>query len=375
MVPQGRGQIFNPLNLRWHGLALSCGWIASICLLGGCKEETSPTPPLARVHAATVQLTDFAPEITLTGVVIARVQSDVSFRLSGKIRERLVNVGDHVTADQVLARLDPAEQEADVESAMAGVQSAQAVLRQAATAFERSRNLLAAGNVTRRDYDQAEASHRMAQAQLEQAQSQLASAREQLAFTELRAGADGIIVDRTAEAGQVVAQAQPVYTLARDGALDAVFNVHEWALANVDLARGIAVSLVADPKVGTTGEVRLVSPAVDAKTMTVAVRLGLRAAPPAMVLGALVNGTGLMKQHKVFLVPWAAVFEMAGKPAIWVIDPQSSTVSLKPVAIDRYNRDSIAVTGGIEAGQTIVTAGGQSLRPGQKVEIAAERKP
>lgn len=354
---------------------LPCGWIASVCLLGGCKEEATPPPPLARVHATTVQLIDFAPEITLTGVVIARVQSDVSFRVSGKIRERLANVGEHVTADQVLARLDPAEQEADVESAMAGVQSAQAVLRQSAATFERQKSLLAAGNVTRREYDQAEASYRIAQAQLEQAQSQLASSREQLAFTELRAGADGVIVDRSAEAGQVVAQAQPVYTLARDGALDAIFNVHEWALANVDLAKEINVSLVADPSVRTTGEVRLVSPAVDAKTMTVTVRLGLHAAPPAMILGALVNGTGPMKQHKVFLVPWAAVFEMEGKPAVWVIDPQSSTVSLKPVAIDRYNRDSIAVTGGIEAGQTIVSAGGQALRPGQKVEIAAERKP
>ena len=362
------------MNLRRRGLGLSCGLIASVCLLGGCKEDAAPPPPLVRVHAVTVQLADFAPEITLTGVVAARTQSDVSFRVSGKIRERLANVGDHVIAEQVLARLDPAEQEAEVDSATAGVQSAQAALRQSTAAFERQKNLLATGNVTRRDYDQADAAQRMAQSQLEQAQSQLASARDQLGYTELRAGADGIIVDRTAEAGQVVAQAQPVYTLARDGALDAVFNVHEWALANVDLDKGIAVSLVANPAVKAKAEVRLVSPAVDPKTMTVAVQLGLRDAPPAMILGALVNGTGTTKQHKVFLVPWGAVFEMGGKPAVWVVDPQSSTVSLKPVVIDRYNRDSIAVTGGIEAGQTIVSAGGQTLRPGQKVEIAAERK-
>lgn len=372
---RGRGKILNPLNLRWRDLALSCGWIASVWLLSGCKEEAPPPPPLARVHATTLQLADFAPPITLTGVVAARVQSDISFRVSGKIRERLANVGEHVTADQVLARLDPAEQQAEVDTATAGVQSAQATLRQATAAFERQKNLLTAGNITRRDYDQAEAAQRMAQAQLEQAQSQLASAREQLAFTELRAGADGILIDRAAEAGQVVAQAQPVYTLARDGALDAVFNVHEWALANVALEKGIAVSLVGDPTIKTTGEVRLVSPAVDAKTMTVAIKFGLSEAPPGMILGALVNGTGPMKAHKVFLVPWAAIFETSGKPAVWVIDPQTSTVSLKQVAIDRYNRDSIAVTGGIEAGQTIVTAGGQTLRPGQKVEIAAERKP
>jgi RND family efflux transporter MFP subunit len=349
-------------------LSLVCGLLVAI-LLAGCRQETAP-PPLTRVRVVTAEVTEFAPEVTLTGVIAAQVQSEVSFRVAGKIAERLANVGDHVTADQVLARLDPDEQKAELQAAQASVRSAEAIVRQSQATFERQKSLLAAGNTTRREHDQAEATARSAEAQLEQAKSQLAQARDQLGYTELRAGGDGIIVAQAAEAGQVVAQAQPVFVLARDGGRDAVFNVHEWALANVALDKGIGVALVTDPAVRTTATVRLVSPAVDASSMTVQVKLALAATPPAMTLGRLVNGTALTKARKVVLLPWSAVFEQDGKPAVWRV--ASDGVSLAPVAIERFNRDTIAVTG-LEAGQKIVSAGGQMLRPGQKVEIAEAR--
>ena len=115
----------------------------------------------------------FRPPITLTGVIAAQIRTDLSFRLSGKISERLANVGDHVVAEPVLARLDPDEQQAELVSAKAGVASAEAMVRQTAAAFERQKDLLGRGNTTRRDYDQAEAVLRSAQAQLDQAQSDL----------------------------------------------------------------------------------------------------------------------------------------------------------------------------------------------------------
>ncbi|HYD07523.1 MAG TPA: efflux RND transporter periplasmic adaptor subunit, partial [Reyranella sp.] len=153
-----------------------------------------------------------------------------------------------------------------------------------------------------------------------------------------------------------------------------VLNVHEWAIANTALERGISVALLRDPAVTTTGEVRLVSPAVDPSNMTVQVRLGLAATPPAMTLGSLVNATARAKPSPAFLLPWGTVFEQAGRPAVWLVDPQSATVSLRPVTIERVTRDVIALTG-LEPGQNVVSAGGQLLRPGQKVEIAPERKP
>lgn len=353
---------------------MSTGSIVALCLLAGCKEDATASPSLTRVRVITTEITDFAPAITLTGVIAARVRADLSFRINGKISERLVNPGAPVTADEVLARLDPDEQQAEVLSAEAGVKSAEALFHQTTATFERQKALLTTGNTTRREYDQAEATMRSAQAQLEQARGQLTSARDQLSYTELRAGADGIIIARSAEAGQVVTAAQPVYTLARNGPRDAVFNVHEWALANVVMDKGLAISLVSDPKVTAIGDVRQISPAVDPNNMTVTVKVALRETPPAMVLGTLVNGVGPLRQHKVVLLPWGAIFELDGKPAVWLVDPRSSTVSLKPVVFYRLNKDSIAVTG-LEAGQTVVTAGVQMLRPGQKVDVVTERQP
>ena len=191
----------------------------------------------------------------------------------------------------------------------------------------------------------------------------------------LRADADGIITARMAEAGQVVAQAQPIYTLARDGRRDAVFNVHEWALTNVAADKGVVISLVSDPAVTTLGDVRELSPAVNPSTQTVTVKIGLRDTPAAMTLGALVNGTARLNQQKVVLVPWAALFEMAGRPAVWVLDPGGSIASRKPITIARYTKDQIAVSSGLQTGEIVVSAGVQMLHPGQKVEIANDRKP
>jgi RND family efflux transporter MFP subunit len=200
-------------------------------------------------------------------------------------------------------------------------------------------------------------------------------AQDQLSYTVLRADAEGIITARMAEAGQVVAQAQPIYSLARDGPRDAVFNVHEWALANVATDKGIVISLVSDPAVTTLGDVREISPAVNPNTETVAVKVALRDTPDAMTLGALVNGTGPTRQQKVVLVPWASLFEIDGRPAVWVIAPQSNVVSLKLITIVRYTKDHIAISNGLQSGEVVVSAGVQMLRPGQKVEIAPESKP
>jgi len=339
------------------------GLLAGLCLVAGCKEE-AVSPPLAQVRVATAKLIEFAPTITLTGVITAQVQADLGFRLSGKISECYVDIGDHVTADQVLARLDPVEQQADVDSAKAGVRSAEALLAQNGASLERLKSLVQSGNATRHDYDQATAAYSTAQAQLDQARAQ-----DNLSFTKLHAGAAGIIVARNIDPGQVVAQAQPAFVLAQDGPRDAVFNVYEWALANVAFDTGLTVATVTDSSIKTVGDVREISAAVNPNTMTVTVRIGLRETPPAMSLGSVVNGTAPMRAQKVFLLPWGSLFEIDSKPAVWVVDPKTSTVSLKPVVIDRYNLDTIAVTGDLEPGQAVVFAGGQSLRPGQKVQV------
>jgi RND family efflux transporter MFP subunit len=343
-----------------------------LVLLAGCS-DSSPTPqPLAKVKVMTAAVTEFSPSVTLTGSIMAQVQNDLSFRLSGKLIERNVDVGDHVTADQILARLDPQEQEANLESAKAGAQSAEAQLKQATANFERQKALLASGFTTRSIYDQAEAALRTTQAQLDSANAQLSSASDQLTYTVLKAGVAGVITARYAEAGQVVEQAKAIFTIAKDGARDAVFDVYESIFAQVSGDGGADIALVLDPKVTAKGTVREVSPAVDPNTGTVKVKVGLAQTPPAMTLGAVVVGSAHLKRRKVITLPWSALFEQEGRPAVWTVEPGNGTVSLKPIVVDQYATDQIVLLGGIEPGEIVVTAGTQLLRPGQKIGIAGE---
>jgi RND family efflux transporter MFP subunit len=356
----------NPIASRLGRSLIAVAAVGCVSILGGCSDAAAPAPALVRVAVTEAHTTEFAPTVTLAGAIKARIETDLSFRVGGKIIERRVDVGDHVTPDEVLARLDPRQEQADLASAKAGVQSAEAQLTEARSDFARQKD---SGFTTRPVYDRAEQTLRSAQALLDSANAQLASAQDQLGYTVLKADVPGVITARYVETGQVVAQANAVLTLARDAARDAVFDVHETIFAQV--GRGpVQVALVSDPGVTAAGEVREVSPGVDAATGTVRVKVALNHLPPQMTLGASVTGSGHLKSRRAILLPSGALFELGGKPAVWVVDPVRSTVSLKPIVVDRYAGRGAAVTGGLNEGELVVTAGLQFLRPGQKVAIA-----
>jgi len=347
--------------------------IAPLVMVGlaACQQqEAPPEKPLAMVQAQTVALTDDAPAITLTGEIRAQVETDLAFRAGGRITERSADVGMHVSADQVLAKIDPEEQQANVNAAEAAVRAAEAQLRQASSAFERQKTLLSRGYTTRRDYDQAEEAFRTAQGSLDAARAQLGAAREQLAQTTLRAGVAGVITTRNAEVGQVVQAAQPVFTLAPDGPRDAVFNVHESVFIQAPAGRTAEIRLVSDPTVRATGTVREVAPTVDPASGTVRVKFGIERPPAAMTLGAAVSGEGRFKPRKAIVLPWSALSSQEGRPAVWIVDPTLKAVSLRPIVVERYDTGRIVVREGLQLGEMVVTAGAQLLRPSQTVVLA-----
>ena len=214
-----------------------------------------------------------------------------------------------MTADQVLARLDPQQQQATVTAAEAAVQAAEAVLRQATSTYERQKTLLAKGFTTKRDHDQAEEAYRTAQASLDAARAQLGTARDQLSYTVLRAGVPGVITARNAETGQVVQVAQSVFSIAQDGPRDAVFHVHELIFTHEPGDPAIELTLVSDPAVKAKGTVREVSPTVDASSGTVRVKVGIEHPPAAMTLGAAVIGESRFQPCKLVVIPWSAAFQ------------------------------------------------------------------
>lgn len=345
--------------------------LVAVVALAGCRPQTEgPAAPITRVQGWKVEVADYAPRVSLTGDIRARDQSDLSFRVGGRVTERNVDVGDHVMAGQVLAKIDPAEQEASISAALASVRAAEALLRQTSAAYERQRSLLDRGFTTRRDFEAADEAWRTAQGSLDVAQAELAAAHEQRADTVLIAPIDGVITARDAEAGQVVQAAEPVFSVAHDGPRDAVFDVHEVVLTESTPDPLVAVELVTDPSVTAQGKVREVSPIVDPASGTVRVKVGIADTPPAMTLGSAVTGTVSLAPRMRVALPWGALTADAGRPAVWIVDPDSATVALRAIDVESYDVGTIIVRDGLKSGETVVTAGAQLLRPEQRVALA-----
>ncbi len=343
-----------------------------VAVVSGCGEEKLTEPVRPRVQVQEVRSTEFAAAISLTGDIQARVQTQLSFRVGGKLIQRMVDVGDRVTAKQVLARLDPKDLQTNVASAMAAQAAEQARVKQTAAAFVRQEKLLPKGYTSRSEYDSAQAQLRGSQSALRAAQAQLANAREQLGYTALIADAPGVITARQAEVGQVVQATMPIFSQARDGERDAVFNVYESLFVEPPNNQLVEVTLLDNPKIKTSGKVREVTPAVSAQTGTLQVKIGLTSLPEGMDLGSVVSASLRVPARKSVELPWSALTkglgDQLGQPAVWVVDEQSKA-SLRGVKVGRYLTGKVIITDGLENGEKVVVAGNQLLHPDMQVEL------
>jgi RND family efflux transporter MFP subunit len=336
--------------------------------LGGCNDRTDvPSAHAAFVRTQIVQPKDRQASITLTGEVQPRFRADLSFRISGRVIARYVDVGTHVKAGEVLAILDPAEQEADVDAATAAVIAGESQLRVAKATFERQKALIASGFTTRTAYDQAQEGLRTAEGVLEAARAQLGTAKDALGYTALRAEADGVVTARSLETGQVVQAAQPVFSLAQDGERDVVFDVYESIFLGTADGRSVSLALLSDAGVTASGHVREVSPAVDARSSTIRVKVAIEDPPAAMTLGSAVAGTVKVKAERQIALPWRALMAAGPRPAVWTVDPATRTASLKPVTVGGYEAGEVLIKAGLEPGERVVVDGGKLLSVGQPV--------
>ena len=360
------------VNLRHVGAGLALALLAPA--LSACNDDAAgSTQRPAFVRTEIVQPRVRQMSVTLTGEVQARFRAALAFRVSGRVVERLMDVGAHVDAGQVLARLDPAEQKADLDAAAAAVTSSESQLRVATATFERQKTLLSNGFTTRVAFDQAQEGLQSAEASLQDAKAQLGKAKDALGNTELRASAAGVITARKLEIGQVVDAGQSVFTLAQDGDRDAIFDVDEQILL-ADTERGeVALRLLSDPNVTALGRVREISPAVDAKSSTVRVKVAIQNPPRAMTLGSAVAGTGKFRPVAQITLPWAALMAIGAKPAIWIVDPATNTASLKLVTIGGYEAGAVIIKEGLDPGERVVVDGGKLLSSGQLVTYQGDQ--
>ena len=337
--------------------------------LWGCDQGTPPAPQARPVRAITIERGAQGETVSLTGQIRAKDQTNLAFRLDGRMIERPVNVGDMVTAGQVVARLDPQIQQNALRSAQANLASVQALRTQAQLTFGRQQKLLKSGWTTRADFDSAQQSLLTVQAQVDSAQAQVRIAQELMGYTVLSADAAGAVTAVGAEPGEVVRAGQMVVRLARQGARDAVFDVPEQLMRTGPRDPLVEITLTDDPQVKATGRVREVAPQADPTTRTFQVKVGIIDPPEAMHLGSTITGRIKLSAPPGVEVPASALTEADGRPAVWVVDPKSMTVALRNVDVLRYDPATVVISHGLQTGDTVVTAGVQTLRPGQKVRL------
>jgi RND family efflux transporter MFP subunit len=340
-----------------------------VAILAGCNKKDATEPDIRPVRSVTVVPGTGAEMTTLTGEIRARYESDLGFRIDGKIIERPVDVGSTVKNGDILARIDPQPRQQDLQSARADLAAAQATLVRDQKLEARQAQLLKDGLTLGANYDNALGALRTAQSQVESTTARLRQAEDNLGYTQLRADADGVITTVTANIGQVVSAGQAVVRLAQPGEREAVFNVSDAILSLAPENPPVTVVLASNPAISSVGMVRYVSPQADATTRTYEVRISLPDAPPAMRLGATITGSVSLDAVSVIELPGTALFEQDGKPAVWVVDPKAGTVAVKPISIARYTGDKIVLNGGLKKGDVVVTAGVQKLIPGQKVRL------
>jgi RND family efflux transporter MFP subunit len=357
-------------STRLLTLALgAAGALVLLSVLAAChKEEKAASQAVRPVRTVTVELQEGGEKVSLTGEIQPRYQTDIGFRVNGKILERPVDVGTQVKKGDLLARLDPQQYRQDFEVAKAEVAAAEAEVTRSQAQEYRQRELLKNGNTTRVQYDQALKTFKTAQAQLDSAQAKQIQASDNLGYTNLQADNDGVITAIGADPGQVVSAGQMVVRLAQPGEREGVFNIGEGAFKTRPKDPTVTVHLVSNPEIETAGKVRYVSPQADPATRTYTVRVSLPDAPPQMRLGANVVGTVTLDQGQTVSIPGSALFQKDGKPAVWLVE-KDKTVQLKPITVQRYQGDSVIVGDGLVQGDVVVTAGVQKLLPGQKVAL------
>lgn len=373
-----------PASPRHLLLAPAC--LAVALLLAACSKAEPPPEPVRAVKLLTVGLGEIDTQLEYSGEVRARIESRLGFRVAGKIVRREVELGQHVQAGQVLARLDASDYRLGADAARAQVVAATTQRDLAAADVRRYSQLKAQNFISGAELERREASLKSAQATLDQAKAQLASQSNQEGYAQLVADVPGVVTGIEAEPGQVVSAGAPVVRIAQDGPRDVVFAVPEDKRGALRVGQPVRVRPWAAGMQPLQGQVREIAASADPATRTYQVKVALPATDAAAVppLGATVHalpegmgaaGTGAAGQ-KAIKLPTTALRQEGGGgqgTAVWVFDAASSTVKLQPVQLATADGNEAVIAAGLTPGMQVVATGVHVLTPGQKVTVYQDR--
>src|SRR5215472_8211032 len=343
-------------------------------LLAGCKGEAAVKEESIRpVKVAVVEAGAQGRTLAYSGVVRPRIESALGFRVPGKIVARLVNVGDHVSVDQEIARLDETDLRLAENAARAAVASARSRRDVAKDHLERAKVLLPKAIISQAAYDTRRNELDAAEAALEAAEAQLRQAVNAVSYATLKADKAGIVTAVMGEPGQVVNAGQAVATLAESGETEVAIAVPEQDAARLSVGQTAKVTLWAGPRANVDGHIREIAGQADPASRTYAVRISVDMPPQAMRLGmtALV-ALSIDDQTAPIVVPLAALTEENGGPIAFVVDTASKIVRKTSVSVVGVAEDGVRIASGLQAGDVIVTAGVQFLQDGMRIRFPGE---
>ncbi|WP_432704686.1 efflux RND transporter periplasmic adaptor subunit [Ensifer sesbaniae] len=365
--------MFMPIEFRRR-----ISFVATIAListlstaLAGCSEEKSETADVVRpVKVVEIAQADAARQLSYSGAVRARTEMNLGFRVSGKIVERIVNVGDRVKVGDRLARIDATDYELAVRSATANLEAAERQVETVELVRDRAKQLLARKFASQAQFDQAVLSYNQAVATRDAAKSALSQAKNQVVYTSLVADRPGIVTAINADVGQVVGSGTPVATVAVEGEKEVQVAVPETEIGNFKAGLPVKVGIWSDAGLSLDGTVREVAGSADQQSRTFSVRVSLPN-DPRVLLGMTATVEASAGSGTPFVsVPLSALAEKDGYPIVWVVDRGTETVRSRPVTLADFTTDGVRVTEGLNVGDLVVAAGTQFMTDDLKVTIS-----
>lgn len=344
----------------------------SVALLALALAACSRTEADPRAEAPLVRTETVAPatanERAFSGVVTARVQSDLGFRVPGKVTERLVDAGQKVSRGQPLMRIDRTDLALAITASTGAVEAARAQALQTAADEKRFRDLVGVGAVSKSAYDQARAASEAAAARLRAAEADAHVAANEAGYSTLLADADGTVVDTLAEPGQVVTAGQVVVRLAHAGPREALIDLPE--VVRPALGSVARATVFGTDGPGGPARLRVLSDAADQATRTFQARYVLDGDAASAPLGATVvvhlprEGTSAMR------IPVAAILDTGRGPGVWVVRGAQPNVTWRPVRLGNLGEESVAVTAGLDPGDRFIALGAHQLHEGERVRLS-----
>jgi RND family efflux transporter MFP subunit len=340
--------------------------------LAGCNDIAAQhAAPIRPVLVAPVHYEAQARDRSFVGTVRPRIESDLGFRVGGKVLKRLVEVGALVEAGQPLGTLDEVDLKLQAEQAEAELRAARGVLAQASAAETRTKELRQKGWSTDAQWDQAKAAGDEARARLNRAERQVELTNNSLSYATLVADAPGVVTATLIEPGQVVASGQTAFRVARLAEKEVVVAVPETLLARAKTGDA-HVSIWSVPGKLYVAKLRELAPSADPMTRTYLAKFSMPGVGEEVQLGM----TAMLvlsepASERVARLPLSALFDQGAGPSVYTADAASGAVTLKPVSVKAYESNDVLISGGVEEGAKVVTLGVQKLNPAEKVRVVS----